>query len=271
MKIVVCADKNVEAGLHVTLFSLMDHCQCEVQIYLIQDGLHKNEIDRLHTTLNCFQGRYKLTIIEQGSSDFNKFSDLAGNHYPYAKLLISNLVQEDKVLYIDCDTIIFKDLEPLYNSDLEGHVISAMVECDYTGSSDFELFDSLGMETDASYFNSGVMLMDLNRWRNERISEQCFDFANKHPNDLKTADQTTMNYVFYKNNFKVLDNSFNRLIYAWDTYKAGMERDNVIHLLGIPKPWIIEAYPIPTRNRLFMSVLRKTAMRSVEPFSQCYS
>ena len=64
-------------------------------------------------------------------------------------------------MYLDCDTIVCGSIEPLYETEL-GECLAGMVMEPTVYQ---EMKETIGMKPEDAYFNSGVILMDLARWR----------------------------------------------------------------------------------------------------------
>jgi len=153
------------------------------------------------------------------------------------------LADKDKVLYLDCDLIIKKDLTEFFNTDL-GDNLAAVVfdEC--------SLPKELNVLKD-KYFNSGVMLLNLSRMRVENISKRLKEYRKTGFN--KFMDQDTFNMVFkdrvlympFENNMllSVISRcSFERIkkVYGINpdtTKKEYIENSSILHLSGSWKPW----------------------------------
>jgi len=122
----------------------------------------------------------------------------------YYRLLFPFLVPQDiqRFLYIDTDTIVLNDLTALYNQPLGHYPVGAVYD------NWVKTAPQLGITEEGAYFNSGVMLMDLPRWRDQKISEQAFDYLARYPERIKFVDQDALNAVLI-GNWKHLDNRFN--------------------------------------------------------------
>lgn len=85
----------------------------------------------------------------------------------YYRLFIPTLFPKyKKALYLDCDIVILDDIAKLYNTDLKGNMIGATVDQVVSVNEDFKYYtdNALGVEN-TKYFNSGVILMDLDKFR----------------------------------------------------------------------------------------------------------
>lgn len=113
----------------------------------------------------------------------------------YYRMLASSLLPNDvhKVLYLDCDIVVLGDLEELFDIDYKDYGVAAVRDASpYTSLHRSEL--SLSLEDKA--FCSGVMMMNLDYWRENNCEEELFDFARKERKIIYLHDQDALNFVF---------------------------------------------------------------------------
>jgi lipopolysaccharide biosynthesis glycosyltransferase len=95
-----------------------------------------------------------------------------------------------------------------------------------------------------SYFNSGVMLIDINKWREKKIIKKSLEFTKKYKNNLKLADQDILNCLF-KNNWQTLNKKFN---FRATTKNPIPTNVVILHYLTHLKPW---SYLYPYKNKKY--------------------
>ncbi len=123
-----------------------------------------------------------------------------GNSFTaYTRLLLGKILEEydvDKVIYLDCDTICNGSLEELYNTNIPKDKC-ALAARDFTHS---EYKKYLGIQSDRIYYNSGVMLIDLVKWKEFGILEIVEEQLTKDGARLyyPFADQDMLNLYAYK-------------------------------------------------------------------------
>lgn len=108
----------------------------------------------------------------------------------YFRLLLPGLLPEsvERVLFIDSDTIILSDLLGLWNRQLQGKALGAVPEHRLSCLDHGYVF--------GEYFNAGIMLIDLVKWRQSNLIERGKLFAKNHPDRLRHWDQDVLNHVF---------------------------------------------------------------------------
>ena len=159
------------------------------------------------------------------------------------KFDIANIFQDmDKILYLDTDMIVLRDLSDLFNTDLENHYAAVMKDMagTYEGCA-----TRLGTK---SYFNSGMMLLNLKKMRKDNIPEKLLDYK-LHRDRGHFMDQDCLNVVFAENVIYVSPiynwMAVNQMNYSpqevMNFYGINNELniDNVaiVHLTNRQKPW----------------------------------
>lgn len=143
------------------------------------------------------QGPCSIVRIPDFQKEYNVPIDCYNgkwNQDSFCRLFLCDLLPNDieKVLYLDSDTLICKDLTELWNTDL-GHYHAAAVS-DFVSA---EYCDLVGLEPTDRYYNSGVILFNLKQCR-----------ANKYIEQVKSVLRAKNGYVFFveQSVFNLVDN-----------------------------------------------------------------
>lgn len=187
----------------------------------------------------------------------------------YARLLIGELLPDDwrRVIYLDSDTITRRPLTELWGTDLRGCVLGA-VRDDYVPmiSSPYGVpgWRELGLAADLPYFNSGVMLVDLDSWRRHDIGGQAIDYLSRHAGKIRLFDQDALNAVT-AGRWHELDTVWNVTGY-WrkperrtGRHRSILDDARIRHFAGYGKPWDPDPLPGVPDNDLFFRSLARTA------------
>jgi len=148
----------------------------------------------------------------------------------------------NRVLYLDCDIIVLGDLAPLWRTDLEGALFGAV---DIPGSS--QGVTHLKMRAEDGYFNSGVLLIDLQQWRETRALDTVLRYIGQYPELMcYTLDQDALNACFCHRR-KRLEYIWN---VTWSFFQSRFEiplgsaeieqvrrEARILHFNSSPKPW----------------------------------
>lgn len=178
----------------------------------------------------------------------------------YYRLLIQDIMPDyDKVLYLDSDMIVLDDISKLYSVDTGNNYIAAVVDTDFAGC--YNGIDperkkyfakTLKMDSPYHYFNSGVLIMNLDQFRHHITTEYVFELAESE--NFLFPDQDILNiicegHVFY------LDMSWNVMMNWKDKYSCRLDtvrsaphdmyeaymlsrkHPKIVHFAGFQKPW----------------------------------
>lgn len=167
-----------------------------------------------------------------------------------------------RVLYLDADVIVNRDVRELWREDLGEAPIGAVIDC-YVDAPEFAERWSLAREGSA-YFNSGVLLIDLEHVRAERLFTRAIEFCAEHLDEIYLADQDALNAVAW--------GRWARLPNAWNVQRhmvipsliaqtpvdrqLGAEAPAIIHFTGPEKPWTMGYHPW---SWLYWRALKRTA------------
>ncbi len=119
----------------------------------------------------------------------------------YYRLLIPELLDADKVLYLDCDVLVRHSLSDLFNTDLEGVLAGAVINPFYDGS-------RLGLADGDRYFNSGVLLLNCAEWRADGTKDKVLAYLRDNTDLLRMPDQDALNAVL-RGRWRELDPTYN--------------------------------------------------------------
>ena len=173
MDLLVSLDENYLPQLQVLLASLCQNCPGETgSVYLLHRSIPRQKLDGLGERLKMHG--WELCPIPVGESLFSKAP--VTKQYPqemYYRLLAGHLLPREvnRVLYLDPDILVINPLKPLADG-LAGKPLAAAA---LTGKT--ELANSLNrvhLGTEGDYYNSGVLLMDLERCREEIHPQELF-------------------------------------------------------------------------------------------------
>ena len=151
----------------------------------------------------------------------------------YYRLLIPELFpQYDKVLYMDCDTVALTDVAELYNIDIQDNYIGAVADQAVAAVPQFREYtkNALGIEAE-SYFNSGVIVMNLKKFREVKFYEKFGEVLRSY-NFTIAPDQDVLNLIC-KDKVCYYEAGWNQMpIAGVDTVKP-----KLIHYNLTMKPW----------------------------------
>lgn len=152
-----------------------------------------------------------------------------------------------RVLYLDCDTLVADDLRPLLDTNLGDAWLGAVANVFEPDMAQHPR--QLGLTGPQPYFNSGVLLMDLDAWRREACTRRILDLARDPHSGLVWPDQDALNRVFAGHWQKLhprwnCQNSLYFFPQAADVFGAkpvaeAVSKPGILHFEGgdLAKPW----------------------------------
>ena len=240
-------DQNYLPQLQVMLTSLSVNNPGEsFSLYLIHSGIPEEALSGVRQ--QCEAYGYLFSPIEVDDSLFRNAP--VTRQYPkemYYRLLAPVLLPGDlkRILYLDPDILIINPLRPLWETKLKGNIFAAAA---HTGKTELaNSVNKLRLGTEEDYYNSGVLLMDLEAGRQEIEPQVLFDFVEQHRKELLLPDQDILN-ALYRERILPLDdvlwnydarNFSNYLLRSGDTCDLHwvMEHTAILHFCGKEKPW----------------------------------
>ena len=230
-------DDNYAPWLAASLKSLVDNTskQNKYIVHILNRGLKKESIDNLSSLVS---NNIKIKFVDVSEKIKPFLANLAPVYYfsvqMYFRIFIASMFPEfDKVVYLDCDTIVLSDIAELFNTDLKGNILGAAVDQIVSRTKPFHNYVRYaGCVEHTRYFNSGVLVIDAKQFREEEIEKKFLDILVKHNFDLVAPDQDYLNFlckdkVFYLSNF-------------WNKMPINDGQTGTIHLVHynfFRKPW----------------------------------
>jgi lipopolysaccharide biosynthesis glycosyltransferase len=154
-------------------------------------------------------------------------------HETYLNMLLAQILPDavDRVLYLDADTIVLNDISELFAEDTQGKTIAAVRD-----SSQTTMIEHWApVKAIPLYFNSGVMLINLQQWREREYTKRCIEFSVTHFDRLLFLDQCAMNLVL-AGDVHCLPLAWNYFVSPLFPVKYEIE-PKVLHYIGVSKPW----------------------------------
>jgi len=170
----------------------------------------------------------------------------------YYRLCIPEFASENtkRVIYLDSDLVVLSNLRTLWEVDLGGRPIGAVYDI---------MMDSVAFASRwnlssgrLKYFNSGVLVLDLEKIRSGNMFAGAYDLIENHWEELEYTDQCVLNILFW-DNWKVLDPvwNFQRCMaikepnherFALPNEIPTNRHPKIIHYTEHNKPWSVDAY-----------------------------
>lgn len=257
--VVLSCDRNYALPMYVTFLSILKNRGEETKYkfyFLVQpevDKLYKEAID------NCLvkEGMPEAEWIDMGHAYEEAYVHVKHLSYAayYRLKLASLLKREEKCIYLDVDICVCQDLTSLYEIELEGDYIAGVKAAGYyyPDSKVRKQLDMLQIEAFDRYINSGVILMNLKKIREDGLEQK---FEQLVENKFTSEDQDVLNCACYPY-IKILEPKYNlmtkypvsdmdgydkekclQICYDKESWRTAIENPVIIHFADFRKPWL---------------------------------
>ena len=239
LDVVFLTDINYLPYFTVALTSLLENNLNSInRIFLVHDV---DDLEHFEKILDFFSKKYnkniELLMIDSTSLDSYSLTHQL-TKATYFRLYFANLLPKeiDKVLFLDSDIIVRKNIDDLLSldfkikNDCKGEYYVYAVDHKFTKKEITRLreLNFVGEH----YFNAGVLLINLKKWREDNVTSSFISTLEKYNNKILWADQDILNLV--------IDNQWGKISYNYNAFGLDGEMDNnykIIHYIGMSKPW----------------------------------
>ena len=255
MNIVYASDQKFAEILSVSMESLLSNNE-NVVVWILNNGIKEESVEKLkrqakkhNATIHFIPVRSLKDYAGRELSCQSKISLTA-----YFRLFMPQILPEsvEKVLYLDCDTMVRKDLTDFWEIKFDGCAAVAEPTAPL-------MKEKIELKKSDCYFNSGVLLVDLKKWREEKIVEKFVDYMEEMEGDISFEDQGVINHVL-KNEISTLPFKYNvttqffdfgfdgfsmmkkdEVRYEREEVEAGLEDPAIVHFtnsFASERPWV---------------------------------
>ena len=291
--VILSADDNYSCFVATTGASILYNTNSFIEFYILSDGITNKNKKLIEETFKTITENFSIKFVEVNAEKYFSQLQLINGHVTLNtcnRLLFPLLVQNvSRAIYLDVDLILIDDIKKLWDIDLGGSVYGAVPLFDRQGTVNlFKTFAKIPETSDYQYFNSGVLLIDYDKWRelkgsNENIVDDLLEIL-KEIKPKVTPDEVILNRFAYLNKgYKKLPNEFNVCVYysykylkqatelstyernALEEYEkciknslstnciSNIETPVIMHFFSKEKPWLrvsSEFLPIPIMAHL---------------------
>ena len=210
-----------------------------ITFHILHDGTLSDENrDKLNYLIGRYGQQIKFYNVEVlAREELSKIRETFGKRNPafpigcFYRFFIPKFLDQDieKVIYLDADTIINFDINEFWNVELGGKVLGAVAEIDFgIDMQNGVPMCRLGAVSAENYFNNGVLLINLNRFRNDNW-QSGIDYVWNNP-ECWDFDQAILNYC-YAENYLHLPVRFNYAVSDMKKFGTVLGK-NIYHYTG---------------------------------------
>lgn len=251
IKVFCTIDQNYVQHCGAMLTSLFENNQQErFDVYLITDGISEESFASLLRLVRGYDSQLIMKIVDIDILRNFPLPDYKSSQYSlanYYRILIPELLpfDVDKIIYFDCDLIIRGNIRELWDINMDGFALAAIDDATFTA---IKACERLSIDISTYYYNTGVLIINLEYWRKFNISDKVLDFINCNKEKIKIVDQDALNAVLNEKRLK-LPIRWN-MLECFYTIEGAMTEDQkvemaisgdnpiVIHWATELKPWM---------------------------------
>ena len=247
--IALTIDENYVRYCTVVIASVLENNKEEpVVFHVVANGLSAQSRSQL--TLQAAKGGSKVFFYAAPSSllcDFQlKWGGKRLSMTVFYRCVLATILPDyvKQVIYMDCDVLVLQSLRGLWNTRMEGYAMAGVQDLLKTPE---EYFVRLGYDRKHGYVNGGVLLLNLDYWRNNDVENRLKKYFKEHTAQIVRNDQDIMNAVLIHEKI-MLDFKWNVQIdvFGTDNYKDEALREKclqiasdigILHYCYRKKPW----------------------------------
>lgn len=268
--IVMASDDKYAPWLGILIKSIIYRNKSkQIRFHIIDGGISDLNRDRINAL-----STHKTISFHWYHPDNDRYQTFPVLRYglaSYYRMSIGSLLPDEisRVIYLDCDMMATRDIAELYGQHLGAHIIGAVEDISAPRL-------ELGFNPH-EYFNSGTLLIDLDRWRKEGVEQKLFDAMDSYADSIKYPDQDALNLVFRSRWQRLpLEWNFQPGIWRrWEKKQFGLEGTTsadyaralknpaIIHFLARRKPWIYGC--IHPLKKVYLDLLKQSPWASLYP------
>ena len=233
MHVSFCADVPYVPILCVALTSLyMHNYKRQLDVTVVLQYVDQESRDLITETAQRFNRT--VEIIDLKNIDLSHLPEYSQPVSTYYRLLLPSLLKDRaRTIYLDSDLVVETDLSELFDADLQGQPLGGVPDRP-------EIQAGLQAHVNRPgdlYINAGVLVMDLNIWREQKIADQCMQWLTENPTIATMMDQDAINYILFKKKV-FFDRRFNlNPIHDPPAVTLAKIPKRVLHFAGAIKPW----------------------------------
>ncbi len=194
--VLFASDDNFASYLGVAIYSLLKHNNKDfeqINIFILEKNISLENKNKIEDISKNFKNSQIFFITDKG------IENIIGNEVTanralssFSRLFAPSVLPEkiNKVLYLDCDSLITGSFKELWTMDIENYACAGVLD----GGPEYNK-TSVGLTVESTYINAGVLLINLNKWRKDNIEKKFIDFLKNNDYNVYNNDQGIINGV----------------------------------------------------------------------------
>ncbi len=249
--IIIASDNNLFFAASTLIVSMLENANKDTFydiFFLCTDNVTPEDKNKLCKLKSQYQN-FSLQFIDMKDT----FKDIPKTHEhvnyvsAYKFLIPSLLPQFNKILYLDVDIIVRTDLTELYNIDLKENYIGGCINLFNQIIKRTDIIKEINIKSMDYYINAGVLLMNLQKIRQDKIDKQCINMIGSFKGSV---DQHILNKVCYdkilflpfkynisQSSLNLIEHNMAKIFYSLSEIENAYKNPAIFHWTGAKKPW----------------------------------
>lgn len=241
MNIAISLNEQYFYYTYIMLFSLFKNNPDDITVYVLNRDLSDDSLKEFIDLANLYGNKIVNIHIDEEILTIDLPTTKAWTMEIYFRLALSDLLPMDveKILYLDVDMIVNRDISDLYNTELDKSIFGVVEDIMPNDEIRVTLLKEV-FNKGHKYFNSGMLLINVSEWRKKYNLKYYLEILKSIDYKVLAPDQDLLNYV-HSNEVKYLDgdkyNVFCGISHCLGkNYEEIKENAYIIHFTGT-KPW----------------------------------
>ena len=246
----LASDDNYAPFAATTIASICKNTREYVQFLVLDGGISAENRAKIAKLSEKFTNCH-VEFIPVDTAPFKDFTRTISHisESTYSRFILGRIHPEiRRAIYLDVDVIALGDIVELWSQDLDGYAIGAIRDCNVGANPVERILErrqnkAIGVALDHKYFNAGVLLIDLEKWRADGVEDSLFEIEFSTRGKIPCQDQDILNILFSRLGYAELDPRFNWTTKYSFVYGPSAPNGTVIrHFTTAAKPWLTKTY-----------------------------
>lgn len=245
MHVAFCVNDGYAQYIMVTIKGLLENNSDPIVIHVLSDYISERNVARLKDLVSSYTFA-ELKVIIVDDSKLRGLKD-TWTIYTWYRVLLPEILEKDvhRVLYLDADVLVAGNIGELFRLDMTDKAIAGTIDFQ---SKDISTYKRCGYEPEKEYVCAGIMLMNLDYWREHDIANQVVRWGRDNNDRIQFPDQDSINYIcrnakiLLPLKYDIVDGFFHD-DYYYKNYpqelRECVESPVIIHYAG-QAPWVVE-------------------------------
>ena len=228
-------------GLYCAVASALSHLDPtrQVNLKVLDGGISQPSRDTLSRLIGRGSQLVRLEFVAVDPSVFGKATLGPGeSHMAYCRIMLPQLLDVPRLIYLDSDVLVFRDVAELFDFELPpGKILAAVLDSETPTLADDSrtIAGAMNLPADACYFNSGVMRLNLGELRRQQFFQRSVELLTSWSGRYRFWDQSAINFLLHGQIYE-LPEYWNRASWRFDAQQNN-DLDCVLHYTT-STPWL---------------------------------